>query len=121
MSLRKKNDGFVGLKSKIYSIKDEIQKENRESKKRKGFNSIAVNNIKHKEYLDVLFNKKVVRHVEFKVNCIKLKLMVFLRFHCLVLTIKDTYQMMVLIVGLIFIKIQEIIKIRQVNEINEIK
>ena len=58
MSLRKKNDGFVALKSKIYSIKDEIQKENRENKKRKGFSSIAVNNIKHKEYLDVSFNKK---------------------------------------------------------------
>ena len=29
----------------------------------KGVNSVAVNNITYEEYIDVLFNKKVMRHV----------------------------------------------------------
>ena len=35
----------------------------KENKKRKWINSVVVKNIKHKKYLDILFNKKVVRHV----------------------------------------------------------
>ena len=54
------DDEFVGLKSKMYSMKDVDGKENKIGK---GVNSVAVNNIKHEEYIDVLFNKKVVRHV----------------------------------------------------------
>ena len=47
---------FVGLKSKIYSlisVNDEEVKE-----KAKGANK----KIKHKEFVDVLFNKKVITH-----------------------------------------------------------
>ena len=56
----KTNDEFVGLNSKIYSIKDVDGKENKTGK---GVNSVVVvENIKHKKYFDVLFNKKVVRH-----------------------------------------------------------
>ena len=49
------NIEFVGLKSKMYSLIDVDGKEN---KKGKGVNSVVVNNIKLKEYLDVLTNKK---------------------------------------------------------------
>ena len=51
---------FVGLKSKMYSLIDVDGKEN---KKGKRVNSVAVNNLKHKEYLDVLINKKIMRHI----------------------------------------------------------
>ena len=46
---------FVGLKSKIYSL---ISEDNKEINKAKGVN----NKLRHNEYVDVLFNKKVVRH-----------------------------------------------------------
>ena len=46
---------FVGLKSKMYSL---ISSDDKEFKKAKGINK----KLRHKEYLDVLFNKKVVRH-----------------------------------------------------------
>ena len=46
---------FVGLKSKMYSF---ISVDNREINKAKGINK----KLRHKEYIDVLFNKKVVRH-----------------------------------------------------------
>ena len=46
---------FVGLKSKMYSL---ISSDDKEVKKAKGINK----KLRHKEYLDVLFNKKVVRH-----------------------------------------------------------
>ena len=49
-----KRDGFVGLKSKIYSLTSNDWEMN----KAKGVNL----KLKHKEYVDVLFNKKVVRH-----------------------------------------------------------
>ena len=48
------NIEFVGLKSKMYSLIDVDGKEN---KKGKGVNSVVVNSIKLKEYLDVLTNK----------------------------------------------------------------
>ena len=48
-------NGFVGLKSKIYSL---ISAADEEITKAKGVNE----KIRHKEFLDVLFNKKVIRH-----------------------------------------------------------
>ena len=46
---------FVGLKSKMYSL---ISFDNKEVNKTKGINK----KLRHEEYLNVLFNKKVVRH-----------------------------------------------------------
>ena len=46
---------FVGLKSKMYSS---VDIDGREIKKAKGVNESTVNNITHKEFVDVLFNKK---------------------------------------------------------------
>ena len=46
---------FVGLKSKMYSL---ISSDNKEVNKAKGVNK----NLGHNEYVDVLFNKKVIRH-----------------------------------------------------------
>ena len=48
-------DEFVGLKSKMYSLISGDWEVN----KAKGANLM----LKHNEYLDVLFNKKVVRHI----------------------------------------------------------
>ena len=55
---------FVGLKSKMYSL---ISSDNKEINKAKGLNK----KLRHKEYVDVLFNKRVVRH---KMKRIQLKL-----------------------------------------------
>ena len=46
---------FIGLKSKIYSL---ISVDNKKVNKAKGVNKKS----RHKEYLDILFNKNVVRH-----------------------------------------------------------
>ena len=46
---------FVGLKSKMYSL---ISSDDKEVNKGKGINK----KLRHNEYLDVLFDKKVVRH-----------------------------------------------------------
>ena len=46
---------FVGLKSKMYSL---ISVDDRKVNKAKGINK----KLRHEEYVDVLFNKKVVRH-----------------------------------------------------------
>ena len=46
---------FVGLKSKMYSL---ISENDREINKAKGINR----SLRHEEYLSVLFDKKVVRH-----------------------------------------------------------
>ena len=46
---------FVGLKSKMYSL---IASNDKEVNKAKGVNL----RLRHKEYIDVLFNKKVMRH-----------------------------------------------------------
>ena len=51
----KMNIEFVGLKSKMDFLTDVDCKGN---KKRKGVNSVVVENIRHKEYRDVLFGKK---------------------------------------------------------------
>ena len=48
-------NGYVGLKSKMYSL---ISVDDEEVTKAKGVNK----KIKHKEFVDVLFNKKVIRH-----------------------------------------------------------
>ena len=50
-----KFDEFVGLKSKMYSL---ISSDGKEINKAKG----VFLKLRHSEYLDVLFNKKVVRH-----------------------------------------------------------
>ena len=49
------SDEFFGLKSKTQSIKNVDSKENKTGKV---VYKIAVKNIKHEEYIDVLFNKK---------------------------------------------------------------
>ena len=66
----------------------------------------VIKKIKHKEFVDVLFNKKVIRHNMKRIQS-KLHRM-FVRFHCLGLIIKDMYYMMVSILWLIFIKTQKI-------------
>ena len=78
---------FVGLKSKMYSL---ISVDDREVNKGKGINK----KLRHQEYVDVLFNKKVVRHSKYKVNYMRLIFMMFLRFHKVVLMIKEMYLMM---------------------------
>ena len=88
---------IIGLKSKMYSLIDVDGKEN---KKAKVVNKTVVTNMRHKEFVDVLFNKKWwdIRQKEFKVNCIELELIMFVKFLCFVFMIKDTY----LIIALIF-------------------
>ena len=46
---------FVGLKSKMYSL---VTVDNKEIYKAKGVNKNFIKNIKHREYIDVLFIKK---------------------------------------------------------------
>ena len=46
---------FVALKSKMYSLIDIDGKEN---EKAKGVNKDFVKNTRHKEFVDILFNKK---------------------------------------------------------------
>ena len=43
----------------------------KEKKKKKKINEIFVENIRHKEYIDVFFNQKIIRH---KMNRIQNKL-----------------------------------------------
>ena len=50
---------FVGLKSKMYSL---IDANGEEVTKAKGVNKNVGKKIRHKELVDVLFNKKVIRH-----------------------------------------------------------
>ena len=50
---------FVGLKSKMYSL---VIVNNEEIKKAKVVNKNVVKNIRHKEYVDVLFSKYFIRH-----------------------------------------------------------
>ena len=50
---------FVGLKSKMYSLVDAHVEEN---KKAKGLNMGVTRGIRHKEYIDVLFGGKLIRH-----------------------------------------------------------
>ena len=55
MSSREKQFEFIRLKSKMHSINDVGNEEN---KKARGVNKNAVKNIRHNEYINVLFNKK---------------------------------------------------------------
>ena len=50
---------FVGLKSKMCSL---IDIDSEEIKKAKGVNKNVVKNIRHKECIDVLSNKNLIRH-----------------------------------------------------------
>ena len=59
-----KIDELVGLKSKMYSL---ISSDGKEINKAKGVNL----KLRHGEYFDVLFNKKVMRH---KMKRIQIKL-----------------------------------------------
>ena len=72
---------FGGLKSKMYSlisVDDEA----------KGVNK----KIRHKEFVDVLFDKKVIRHNMKRIQSrLHRSRTLFVRFHCLVLMIKDMY------------------------------
>ena len=53
------SDAFFGSQSKMQSIKNIDSKENKTGK---GVYKNVVKNIKHEEYIDVLFSRKVVRH-----------------------------------------------------------
>ena len=73
---------FVGLKSKMYPL---ISIDDEEVTKAKGVNK----KMKHKELVDALFNRKVVRHNMRKIQSKLHRLGT--RFHYLVLMIKDMY------------------------------
>ena len=70
---------FFGLKSNIYSL---IEMDSKEINKAKGVNKNILKNLKHKKYIDALFNKKK--------NChIASGLKIFVKFLCLVLMINS--------------------------------
>ena len=50
---------FVGFKSKTYSI---VSIDAKNNKKAKGVNKNVVEITRHKEFVDVLFNKKLIKH-----------------------------------------------------------
>ena len=60
VSRGKVNDEFVGLKSKMHSMKHVDGKENKIEKR---INKNVIENIMHGKYIDILFNKKMVRHI----------------------------------------------------------
>ena len=80
---------FVGLSLKMYSLVDVDGEEN---KKVKGIKKNVAKNTRHKEFVDVLFNKKIgnTQH-EKNSKCIEVELIIFAKFFCLVSMIKDTY------------------------------
>ena len=49
----------IPLKSKMYSL---VAVDSGEIKKAKGVNKNVVKNIRHEEYINDLFNKKMIRH-----------------------------------------------------------
>ena len=59
---------FIGLNSKMYSL---IVASDEKIKKAKGINKNTVKNIRHKEYVDIFFNRNIIRH---KMKRIKSKL-----------------------------------------------
>ena len=81
---------FVKLKSKMYSL---IVESSEEIKKAKGFNKNVVKNIGIKNMLMFWLMKKWwdIKWKEFEANYIELELMMFVKFLCVVLMIKDTY------------------------------
>ena len=94
---------FVELKSKMYFL---VVVGGEEIKKAKGVNKNVVKNIRHKEYVDVLFNQNFIRHkmkrIQSKVHRIGTYDVCKISLFCLM--IKDIFLMMVLIVWLIFKK-----------------
>ena len=112
VSRGKVNDEFVGLKSKMHSMKHVDGKEN---KTEKGINKNVIENIMHGKYIDILFNKKMVRHIMKRIQSKLHKIGT-----CNVSKICFDDKRYILDDGintlrLIFIKIQE------VNKINKIK
>ena len=77
-------NGFIGLKSKMYSV---ISVDDEGVTKSKGVNI----KIRHKEFAEVLFNKKVIRHNMKRIQSKLHRIALFLRFHCFVLMIKDMF------------------------------
>ena len=76
---------FAGLKSKMFSL---ISVDNEEVTKAKGVNK----KIRHKEFVSVLFNRRVMRHNMKKIQSRLHRIeTMFVRFHYHVLMIKDTY------------------------------
>ena len=49
---------FIGLKSKMYSL---ISLDHKEIEKAKGINTKVVNSKRHRKYINILFNKKIIR------------------------------------------------------------
>ena len=68
----------------MYSL---ISVDDEEVTKAKGVNK----KIKHKEFVDVLFSKKVIRHNTKRIQSKLQRTGIFIRFHCLALMIKDMY------------------------------
>ena len=50
---------FVELRLKMYSL---VTVNNEETKNANGVNKNIVKNIRHRKYIDMLFNKKMIRH-----------------------------------------------------------
>ena len=75
---------FVGLKSKMYSL-NSIDDE--EVTKAKGVNK----KINHKEFVGVLFKKVIRNNMKRIQSKLELEFVMFVRFHCLLLMIKDMY------------------------------
>ena len=52
---------FIELKSKMHSL---VDVDGEETKKTKGVNKNVVKSTRHKEFVDTLFNKELIRHNE---------------------------------------------------------
>ena len=78
----------------------------KKGEKAKGFNRSVLRGIRYKKCVDVLFDGKSMRHVmkPIQMNLIELELIIFLRFHCLVLMLKDTREATALTIWHIFRK-----------------
>ena len=81
---------FVGLKSTIYSL---VDVDGGENKKAKRVDKNVVKNTRHKEFVGVLFNKKMIRHKMKRIqsNLHKISFTMFAKYLCLVLMVKDIY------------------------------
>ena len=51
---------FVGLKSKMFSL---VFVDGKENKKAKGINENIVTNTRYEQFFDILFHKKLIRHI----------------------------------------------------------
>ena len=95
---------FIGLKSEMYSL---IAADREKVKKGKVVHKNVIKNIRHKEYIDVLFNKKIIRHrmktIQSQLHKIGTYDVCKTSWSCF--DERDTYSMMALIAWLIFIKI----------------